>query len=297
MISTSQPGDRTLDCMIVGGHKCGTTSLKEYLSEHPGVATYPQLEFTAFTEKDYSQAREAEQLGRLLGQAGERLTLAKHAGLYAEPLALDRLRAASPGCKIVLILRDPVTRARSAFRMESLMGVEQDGFDEFVRRAVAGAGTGGGRDWHTRVYLEMGLYGKWLGEILARFPEDNVMVLFQSELAADPAASYREQCEWLGLDPGFVPDLSVRHNVGADPRSPLLARAIKRLRSERNPVKRAARRLLPERAYLRLAATARNANRSHGESEGSAETDALLRRYFAADGEELSRLLGRELPW
>ena len=113
---------RALGCMIVGGHKCGTTSLKEYLGAHPEVATHPQLEFTAFSQKDYSPGREREELGTLLDDAGERLALAKHAGLYAEPFSLDRLREAAPDCRILLILRDPVARARSAFRMEAVTG-------------------------------------------------------------------------------------------------------------------------------------------------------------------------------
>jgi hypothetical protein len=295
MISPGTPENRTLDCMIVGGHKCGTTSLKEYLGEHPEVATHPQIEFTAFTEKEYSPEREAGELERLLGGAGSRLTLAKHAGIYAEPPALDRLRASSPDCRVVFVLRDPVARARSAFRMESLMGVDQYGFEEFARRAVAGDETI--PEWHVRVYLEMGLWGRWLEEILDRFPAGNVKILFQEELAADTAAAYAELCEWLGIDPGFVPDLGVRHNVGADPRSPRLARALKLLRSERNPAKRAARTLLPERAYLRLAGAVRDANRDAGETTVDAGTEALLREWFAADEAELRRLLDRPLPW
>lgn len=295
MISPGTPENRTLDCMIVGGHKCGTTSLKEYLGEHPEVHTHPQIEFTAFTEKEYSPGREAEELERLLGAAGGRLTLAKHAGLYAEPAALDRLRAASPDCRVVFILRDPVARARSAFRMESLMGVDQYSFEEFARRAVAGDPDL--PEWHLRVYLEMGLWGRWLDEILDRFPAENVRVLFQEELAADTAAAYAELCGWLGIDPDFVPALGVRHNVGADPRSPLLARALKLLRSERNPAKRAARALLPEATYLRLAGAARDANRDAGETTVPPETEALLRSWFAEDEARLRRLLGRPLPW
>jgi len=293
-----KPETQTLGCMIVGGHKCGTTSLKEYLGAHPEVLTHPQLEFTAFSRKGHSAAGEREQLDKLLDAAGGRLAMAKHAGVYAEPFALDRLRAASPGCRLLLILRDPVARARSAFRMESLMGEAQEPFEQVIARTIEIERQGRG-DWRAHVYLRMGLYGKWLGEILDRFPADNVKVLFLEELHADPAAHYRECCAWLGIDPGFSPDLETRHNVGADPRSALLARSLKRLRSERNPLKRGARRVLPEAAYLRVATLARNANRaSAGEaSDEPAPVDRRLREFFAADEEELSRRLGRELPW
>jgi hypothetical protein len=293
-----EPESQTLGCMIVGGHKCGTTSLKEYLGAHPEVATHPQLEFTAFSRKEHSASAEAAQLEKLLEDAGDRLAMAKHAGVYAEPFALDRLRTASPGCRLLLILRDPVVRARSAFRMESLMGEAQEPFEEVIARTLEMERQGSG-DWRAHVYLRMGLYGRWLGEILGRFPDENVKVLFLEEFHEDPAAHYRECCAWLGIDTGFSPDLEARHNVGADPRSALLARSLKLMRSEGNPLKRSARRVLPERAYLRIATIARNANRTTAE-EGSGEpapVDERLREFFAADEEELSRRLGRELPW
>jgi hypothetical protein len=284
--------------MIVGGHKCGTSSLKEYLSAHPDVATHPQLEFTAFSRKGHSEAGEAEQLEKLMAAAGGHLTLAKHAGLYADPFALDRLRKASPDCKLLLILRDPVARARSAFRMESLKGVKQEPFDEVISRILE-MERQGQKDWRAHVYLHMGLYGKWLDEILARFAEkDNVKVLFLEEFKADPKSSYRDCCRWLGLSTDFSPDLEARHNVGADPRSALLARALKRLQSERNPLKRASRRILPESTYLRIVEMARNTNRAERDKgEDSTAINARLREYFEEDGEALSRRLGRNLPW
>ncbi len=283
--------------MIVGGHKCGTTSLKEYLSAHPDVVAHPQQEFTGFSSQGYSELRQAEQLSKLLSAAGDRLALAKHAGLYSDPFGLDRLTEASPGCKVLFILRDPVARARSAFRMESLMGEAQEPFEEVIERAIK-MDREGEADWRVQVYLHMGCYGKWLGEILDRFSEDSVRVEFQEEFKDDPEAAYEGQCLWLGLDPEFRPDLSVRHNAGASARSAVAARAMKRLRSERNPVKRAARGVLPERAYLRLAATIKNANRVERSDEvGTVAVDDLLRDYFEEDGNALSRRLSRELPW
>ena len=300
-MSAATPNGRALDCMIVGGHKCGTTSLKEYLAEHPGVVTHPQLEFTGFSEEGYSQSREAEELARLLGTAEGRLTLAKHAGLYADAFGLDRLAEASPRCKVLFILRDPIARTRSAFRMEAVMGTEsEEAFEDVIARAVELDRTGeGGADWRVRVYLHWSRYGRWLGEIRRRFPSDNVKVMFQEELTADPRGTYRGLCLWLGLDPEFVPDLNVRHNVGSKPRSAALGRALRLMRSERNPVKRAARGLLPETAYLKLGEAARNANRADRSETrvGNSAVDELLGQYFAEDGEQLRRLLGRELPW
>jgi hypothetical protein len=283
--------------MIVGAQKCGTTSLKEYLSEHPEVATHPRREFTAFSSREHSELRKAEELGKLLSSAGDRLAIAKQAEMYAEPFALDRLRETSPDCKIILVLRDPVARARSAFRMYSMRGDTHESFDDVVMRAIE-MDREGHPDRQVSLYLHMGCYGKWLGEILRRFPEDNVKVMFLEEVMEDPAASYEEQCMWLGLDPSFSPDLSIRHNVGAEPKSAAVARTMKALRSERNPVKRVVRLILPEGTYLRFTETVRKVNRAkHSEESGSTEVDDRLRQYYERDSDELSRLLNRDLPW
>ena len=203
--------------------------VKEYLSAHPDVVTHPQLEFSVFSRrvrKGHSELTEAEQLDKLVSAAWDRLTLAKHASAYSEPFALDRLSRASPNCKLLLILRDPVVRAHSAFRMELLRGEAEEPFDEVVSRVIE-MDREGEKDWRARafvhLYLHMGLYGKWLGEILNRFPEDNVKVLFLEELRKDPEVSFGECCNWLGLSAGFTPDLEAKHNVGAHPRSALLA--------------------------------------------------------------------------
>jgi hypothetical protein len=291
------PLGRTLDCMIVGAQKCGTTSIKEYLGAHPEVATHPGMEFRAFSCNEYSKEREAEELGRLLRAAGDRLALAKNADLYTEPFGLDRLSEACPDCKVLLVLRDPVARARSAYGMYSVLAEVRESFDDTMARSIE-MDREGRPDQSVARYLHMGCYGKWLGEILRRFPRENVRVIFLEELREDPLASYEEQCRWLGLDPAFSPDLSTRHNIGGEVRSAALARVIKGLRSERNPVKRAVRRALPDATYLRLTERIRTANRASGDEEDRARAiDDLLRQYFASDTDELSRLLDRDVPW
>ena len=289
---------RTLDCMIVGAQKCGTTSLKEYLAEHPGVVTHPRMEFTAFGQGEYSEQLKNEELGKLLRAAADRLALAKDAVLYTEPFGLDRLRESSPDCKVVLSVRDPVARAHSAFKNYARLGDTSASFEDVVGRAIERGRDGSPASDLSSTLLYMGCYGKWLGEILRHFSKENVKVIFLEQFKKDPTSSYGDLCVWLGLDPGFSPNLNVRHNIGGDPKSALVARAMKRLRSERNPAKRAMRRALPEETYVRFTERVKTMNRSANAGEsGSTPIDDRLRQYFEKDSEEFSRLLGVEVPW
>ena len=64
-----------------------------------------------------------------------------------------------------------MARARSAFRMEAVTGAEREPFETIARRAIE-LEAEGRPDWRARVYLQMGCYGRWLGEILDRFPAE-----------------------------------------------------------------------------------------------------------------------------
>ena len=46
---------RKLDAIIVGSYKAGTTSLKNYLSEHPNIESHPQHELDGFFDKDITR--------------------------------------------------------------------------------------------------------------------------------------------------------------------------------------------------------------------------------------------------
>ena len=48
-----------IDIMIIGAQKAGTTSLKNYLGEHPELQTHPQKEFGyVWDDKEFNQGFE-----------------------------------------------------------------------------------------------------------------------------------------------------------------------------------------------------------------------------------------------
>jgi len=47
---------KLIDLMIIGAQKAGTTSLKNYLGEHPEICTHERIEFMFFVnEQEYKQ--------------------------------------------------------------------------------------------------------------------------------------------------------------------------------------------------------------------------------------------------
>jgi Sulfotransferase domain len=286
-----------VDAMIVGAPKSGTTSLLSYLKAHPMVRAPLDVEFTGFDPRNSSDQRAGE-LADFLERSPRQLTLAKHADAYHRPAEIELILQHNPACRLILILRDPVHRAYSAFRMAPLRGEPQSKFSNVIDQALTLEAEGHTEDYRVRRYLRAGRYVDWCSDLLARCDRDQVTVLLLETFQRDPARHYRGLCEWLGVDPGFLPDFSARENVGGDVRSELLALGIRRLRSEENPVKQVAKRMLPNGLYRRLSVLLQNANKRSSDAEPiDSTTESRLREYFAEPNSSLAQLLGKDLDW
>lgn len=103
--------------MIIGAQKAGTTALYEYLSKHP------QIQPTKEKELHYFNCEARYKLGvefyRSLFQvtSNSKLTFDASPGYLCNAKAPARIYAHNPEVKIIILLRDPVERAYSAWNM------------------------------------------------------------------------------------------------------------------------------------------------------------------------------------
>lgn len=244
--------------MIAGVHKCGTTSLRDQLAEHPRIATHPQLECPFYAPG----GDRLEPTGRVLleryfadAEPGAML-LAKHATACCEEEELARIATANPGCKVILAVRDPVARAHSAYLMETSFGRRQAPFPELVAEMLGGRLPDG--DWRTRIYLAWGRYDAHLDRLRRHFDPARVRVVAIEALRREPRGTVDGLFDWLGVGAAEVPIIEAR-NVASKPRSVRLAGAVHWLLGESNPLKPLARRLVGDRAAARAGGSLRSA--------------------------------------
>ena len=62
-------------------------------------------------------------------------------------------------------------------------------------------------------YFGVGLYAAQIERFTRRFPKDQIHVVFFNELNKRPAETTRSAFEFLGVDPGFVPDFKVHSHT------------------------------------------------------------------------------------
>ncbi|MFD0660615.1 sulfotransferase [Thermocatellispora tengchongensis] len=139
--------------------------------------------------------------------------------------AQRRIRAAIPGARLIVVLRDPVERAHSNWTHLWSAGLEPIGdvvraCAEEPRRIAAGWAP----FWH---YLSLGRYGEQLEHLYSLFPREQVLVFRYRDLVDTPARALDRICAFLGVETGVITEVP-RENVTAHPDPSLTHRLLSR---------------------------------------------------------------------
>jgi hypothetical protein len=192
-----------------------------------------------------------------------------------------------PDVRLIAILRDPVERAYSAYSYLRERGSEPHA--DFAA-ALAAEDDRVRENWtHIWHYKRMGFYGEQLARYYARFNHEQIHVLTLDDFANDPAGQIAAVYAHVGVDPSFLPNTSIRHNVTGEPRwavlRPLLTPngVTRRVRPVVAATMRPVVRRVKQRALVKAGVPA-------------AEARALAGEY-RADVERLSELLDRDLTY
>ena len=193
---------KRVDFLVAGAQKAGTTALFDHLAE------LPQLELPAIKEAHFFD--EEESVDWLAPDyAPYHALFSDPSRLWGEatpiyfywPNALERIRAYNPEMKLIFLVRDPVERAWSHWKMEYARGKETEPFSWCIREGRARMAAPSPYPGFHRVYsyVERGFYGRQLARALDLFPRQQIMVLGSEALKRDPTTSVGEICHFLGI--------------------------------------------------------------------------------------------------
>ena len=250
---------------IIGAARSGTTALVEMLRQHPDVfitdPKEPNFLALANTEMDFRgpgddvlierySVTDHTQYLHLYRAAGARAARgdASTSSLYYTDATIESLIRYFPDARLVVIFREPVGRAFSAFSYLRMRGFEPHA--DFLS-AFTDEKEGLRANWHHLWhYVEMGRYAKQLGPFIERLGPDRIRVLFYDDLCRDPMEVGRSTFAFIGVDPD-VKVTSDRVNVSGKPRSVALQNAIAWMESVHS-VRSAARVIVPYRLSERV---------------------------------------------
>jgi sulfotransferase family protein len=233
------------DFLIVGGQRCGTTSLFRYLATHPAVVPPLFQKGIHFFDLHYGRGLRWYRgqfpvrsiADRRVAPAAPRAATGEASPYYVfHPLAAERIARDLPAVRLIVLLRDPVERAFSAHKQESGRGFETEPFERAldleesrlegeVERIHADPSYVSFSHQH-HAYLARGRYAEQLERLFGLFGRERVLVLESADLSATPEPLWERVLGFLDLPPRRPPAFE-RHN--ARPSAPLSDRLQRRL--------------------------------------------------------------------
>lgn len=288
--------------LVIGAARSGTTSLYRYLGQHPDVFMSPRKEPSFFAYEGhpldfcgprdrelgvpaYAVTTRAEYEALFAGRTHERAVGEASPFYLCTAEAADRIARLVPDARLIAVLRDPSARAFSQYAMFVRDRRERLPF----RRALAACEARRRANWAPGwQYLELGFYARQLRRYYARFPPEQIKVVFYEDLCRDPLALCREVFAFLGVDPSFAPDVTLRHNS-----SRLKRRRLDRLLNRPHLGRTIARRVLP--AAVRRVVRRRLEQRLYRTLRLAPADRARLVDIYREEILELQRMTGRDL--
>jgi hypothetical protein len=234
--------------LIVGAVKAGTTSLHEYLNQHPDVFMSPIKETNYFSDADmlfehfnldYKQdisthvdkylegnmdkkvhiahVRTWEQYQKLFRDVRDEHALGEVSNSYLYlPSTAHAIAEKLPDVKIIMILRNPIDRLYSQFLMNLRLGkiAEKDLLKEIQAdqsKPIKGWGV-------SHLYLEVGNYYEQVKRYTDTFLPEKIKIILLDDFKKDAKREMKYLFQFLGVDESFEVDMSQKYNEAGMPR-------------------------------------------------------------------------------
>lgn len=215
---------RVPNLFIVGAPKCGSTSLFWYLGDHPEIFAsnnkepnyfiYDSLVRIGAMKTKLKRAIKTEEvyLDLFIDENNEKYIMDGSIFTYFFEDALKKLITLSPDYRAVFIIRNPVDRFISHYKMCVNLGEVKKPLHKFIDNPFGGMAVD---------MLELGLYGKYIEKAFKVLNSDRVHIIILDDLKNDAKNTLFSLCDFLGIEkvlPGnmdkvFLKSLGVARNA------------------------------------------------------------------------------------
>lgn len=276
---------------IAGAPKAGTTSLYHYLDSHPAVCMSSLKEPNYFSATDlhkeelyYDEAiiDAADQYEELFSHCspdairGE----ASVSYLYYNDVP-KRIHQYNADAKIIILLRDPSTRAFSHWLMDERLGFVSASFEDILdRKSMPGL------EKYFTQYIRLGFYYKQVKRYIDQFGADQVLIFLQDDLRNDSDVVMRKLYSFLNIAPLQLNESQEEHNSARRINNPMLS-VLYRSKFIRKSFKA----IMPARLSQKMMSGISSAD----DRKPSVDIMRKLAALYRDDIQQLSKLINRDL--
>jgi Sulfotransferase domain len=195
--------------VIVGAQKAGTTQLYAYLVKHPRCYGAAEKEVDYFSKHPHRSVAWYRSRfpwrRRVIRKQGQ--VIEASPSYLPTPSALRKMQKVLPDARIVVLLRDPVSRAFSHYQHKKTRHVESRSFAEVVEDEIRNNpftprwGVALGDDVQPMLgYVSRGYYALQLEALQKLYRKNRVLIIDSAKLFEDTAAVCNRVFDYCGLE-------------------------------------------------------------------------------------------------
>jgi hypothetical protein len=205
------------DFLIIGAARSGTTSLYQYLIEHPSIIPGVGKEIYFFDKKfqkglNWYKSFFPTKLSISIQETKQKskcLTCEATPRYLHYPHTPQRVFELLPNIKLIVLLRNPIDRAYSHYQMEVSSGNEELSFEDAIEqeedrikddmKKMENDENFYSVYFYRKSYLTRGIYHEQLKRWFKFFPKEKFLILKSEDLYSNPSKIYQKSLDFLGL--------------------------------------------------------------------------------------------------
>ena len=201
---------------LIGAQKSATTSFYNWIAQHPDICGPESIKDVGFFLDDRLYNKGLSFLSKAYKSHYNQQKIILHSNvnyIYFEE-ALKKIHSLGSDTKFVLILRNPVERAISAYYFFKQRGLEEREMTQAFMEEETLKDSGSLQELCDFTYKEHGLYAKQINQFYKYFDKDKLLVLFFEDLKNEPFKELSKAFKFLGIDDSFKPNLNHENKTG-----------------------------------------------------------------------------------
>ncbi|MEQ8754558.1 MAG: sulfotransferase [Coleofasciculus sp. G1-WW12-02] len=220
--------------LIIGVQKAGTTSIYNYLNQHPQIYMSPVKE-TNFLEKNWGEIEDQrkakidtfEKYCQLFTGVKDEIAIGEASPnyLFHYESSSERIKRYVPNAKLIAVLRNPVDRAYSDYLMhirDAIGKGKRTSLSEQIKYKA-----------DKSFIILKGFYYKHLQYFYEEFGREQIQVYLYDNLSKEPIKFMQKMYRFVGVDDTFLPDVSKKAQVAKVPKNT----AVNNLLRQQNPLR------------------------------------------------------------
>ncbi|MEM1172990.1 MAG: sulfotransferase domain-containing protein [Cyanobacteria bacterium P01_H01_bin.35] len=284
--------------LVVGIEKAGTTSIYQYLNQHPQIYMSPVKE-TNFLERDWENFQGKpnskridtwEKYCNLFNNVQDEIAIGEVSPnyLFHYKSSSQRIIKYVPDVKMIAILRNPVDRAYSDYLMHLRDSIEVEKIRSLTEQVKFRA--------DSSFTIKKGLYYTPVKHYFDTFGKERIKIYLYNDLSEDSTTMIQDMYQFIGVNSNFTPETSERQQVAAVPKNQSLNNLIKTKNPVRTAVSSVFRVVMPPEMRQKLRSGLIKLNSGGKELKPlSSEERKILTDFYREDILKLQDLIQRDL--